>query len=310
MASRQTALKISHNGEVHRVRVDLNAFALGDLEQLFASTFHLTPGSFVIQYQDSEGDCLNVTSEAEYAEACRVFLSADDEVKSLKFFAVARTQAAFQENVAEPIVSAIENLIVSLNSAMEKVKQEEWAMRAQSGVERTGDALNQAARDARDSLEAARQSIQEIPFEQFVRETTDGLKTAAEGISSFAHGVVGKFETMIPNDTKEMIPEESEKKDEEPCVEESDKKEAVESENQVETALPVLTPAPVVVETAPPAPVVVAPPAPVLSESEMRWADQLALIRDFLPDVDVQRAVEALDQANGNVEVVLNSLIG
>lgn len=319
---RPTALKIGYKGEIHRLRVDLAAFQLADLEALFATTFNLSAGSFVVQYTDPEGDCVNVTSEAEYAEACRVFLSTADAVKSLRFSAVSRTQVVFQENVAEPILKALEKLVESLNAAMEKVKHEQWAQRAQAtasataqkahasaqvGLDQTNEALRAAAKEARESLNAARQSLQEIPFDQIVKDTTEGLKYAAEGISDFAKEVVGEIKSynaspaVVPvSQQEEAAGEISESVDITPtptAVATTGSDNEWEDVTEPAVAVPVAEEAPVVVET------------PAVSAEELKWASELATIRDFLPTADTANVIDRLEQCNGNVEVVINALM-
>jgi hypothetical protein len=291
--SSQAALKIAFNGEIHRSRVDLNVFHLSDLLRLVAQTFHLDAGSFVIQYTDAEGDRLNVGSDAEYAEACRVFLSSNDAVKSLKFVAVPRHQAAFQEKVADPIVTSIENLIHALTATLEKVKSESWASGAQ----------------VHESIDAVRHSIQELPYEQVSKETTAGAKTAAEGFSSFAQGLVGQIKQLVP-----------EKKDAAAPAAKPEAEQKVPAQVQVvPPPAPVATPvAPVAVPApaaTPVAPVAVteahvATGVPVaFSESELKWADELSLVHNIFPNVSSARVIDMLEQCGGNVNVVLNTLM-
>ncbi|CAK4683911.1 hypothetical protein LEN26_005813 [Aphanomyces euteiches] len=134
MEQNMTAIKIGYKGEIHRIRVDLTAFKFEDLQALFEATFNLTRDSFVVQYKDGEGDVVNVKSTEEYEEACRLFTAATDSTKSLRFTAVPTTQVVFQQNVAEPILKVIEQLVQSLNEAMEKVKREQWAAKAQENA--------------------------------------------------------------------------------------------------------------------------------------------------------------------------------
>jgi DNA polymerase III alpha subunit (gram-positive type) len=340
---RLTALKIGYKGEIHRIRVDLSVFKLEELNTLFCQTFHLAPNSFAIQYKDTEGDCLNVTTEDEFMEACHVFLSGKDAVKSLRFVAVSRTKVAFQENVADPILKAIERLVETLHAALEKVKTEEWTQRAQTGMEQTNEAFHRAARDARESFAAARETLQELPFDQVLKETTEGIKCAAEGLTSFAQEVVGELNKNF--------------KDFSQCTEETDKNDQEQEEQEEQEQVPASVTPPPVIEPEPVAqivesldasteseeweeisqqqqqqeqeelevpiavevvqetiPIVVAPTeAPTLlsnnSKEELKWATELKMIRDIFPNFNISRTIEFLEQARGNVEVVLNALM-
>jgi len=333
-----TAIKIAHKGEIHRLRVDLQSFHFADLQALVAETFALAPAAFVVQYNDPEGDVLNVTSQAEYIEACHVFLSTGDAVKSLRFTAVSRSQVAFQENVAEPILKAIEKLVETLKATMEKVKHEQWAQRAQSGVEQTGEAiktgvehtgdvLNRAAKDARESLEqtgevltraslvaresltAAGKSIQDIPFEKVLKETGDNLKLAAENIGSFANDLVEEMRNhpavAVAPVTAAPAAVPVETTVEQPAAPTEAEWEQV--DEQTSQTSPSVEEAPVVVVAEPEIVEVVA--APVVSAEEQKWSAQITMINDIIPGVEARQLVDRLEQCNGNVEVVVNALM-
>ncbi|EEY53073.1 uncharacterized protein PITG_19590 [Phytophthora infestans T30-4] len=105
MASQQVALKIAFGGDIHRTRVELRCLSLAELTQLMAQTFRLPVGDFVVQYRDPEGDSVNVTTDAEFQEALRVFLSSSEPLHSLKFSAATRRQTE-KDNAESPKTAA------------------------------------------------------------------------------------------------------------------------------------------------------------------------------------------------------------
>lgn len=282
------ALKISHNGEIHRSRVELDTFQLTQLQQLVSQTFSLPVNSFILQYVDPEGDCLNVCSDAEYVEACRVFLSANDPIKSLKFSAVSRTQAAFQERIEDPVVSSLEHLVQALTMAANAVKRQRWPQAV--------------ATEVRGSLDVARQTVADAPYEQVLRDTTDSLRLAAEGFSSFAQGIVSDISQLAPEQTPSPVT----------------------AEVEVPLVAPVVVEAPVPEE---PTPLVVAEEVPVaqevatpvvsveevipvaFSDAEVKWAEQLSIVGSIVPSVSADRVIDLLERTNGNIEQVVNVLM-
>lgn len=303
----QVALKISYNGDIHRARVDLRAFAFADLAQLMLSTFRLSPGAFVIQYVDPEGDRVNVASDADFAEACRVFLSGGaraDAAQTLKFVAVSRRQLEFQESVADPLVGSIETLIAALQATVDRVKRDG------AGV----------AGDVQEAVADAARAVQDLPVDQVVRDTTDGVKAASTGFSSFASGLVGEIKRFIP----EKKPVAAQDAPAAPVVAEP------EVVVPAPVAVPVTTPAPVEaapavaeVEAAPVAEQVPAAAQPAeadaaasaaaaavaFSDAEVKWAEELSVVRNIVPDVDVARVIDMLEKSDGNINVVMNVLM-
>jgi hypothetical protein len=293
----QVALKISYNGDIHRARVDLRAFAFADLAQLMLSTFRLSPGAFVIQYVDPEGDRVNVASDADFAEACRVFLSGGgraDAAQTLKFVAVSRRQLEFQESVADPLVGSIETLIAALQATVDRVKRDG------AGV----------AVDVQEAVADAARAVQDLPVDQVVRDTTDGVKAASTGFSSFASGLVGEIKRFIP--------------DKKPAATQDAPAAPVVAEPEVVVPAPVavavavaapapVEPTPVVaeVEAAPVAEQVeaVAQSAVAFSDAEVKWAEELSVVRNIVPDVDVARVIDMLEKSDGNINVVMNVLM-
>ncbi|RHY12625.1 hypothetical protein DYB38_009484 [Aphanomyces astaci] len=366
-----TAIKVGYNGEIHRLRVDLAAFTFADLEALFETTFTLNAGTFVIQYKDNETDHVNVKSAADFAEAVRYFsTSSDDAVKSLRFIAVPSTQLVFHDNVAEPILKVIEHLVQTLNEAMEKVKQEQWAAKAQENardfaakaqesagewasqaqvnagvwsvkatdaVHTTGAVLNETlaqtsvivseklaeagavlgplasktVEESKVAFEAAKkglneiefdkikQSLNEIDFDRFMKDATEGMKAAAVVATTYANNLVSELNKLKEHTVEVTVV-------------------SVDHEAEAPVAVAVDAPMEDVVEVAVPVPEataeseweqVVDETTPAPSAEELKWASQLALIREVFPTSSSDSVVALLEAANGDVHVVLNQLV-
>ncbi|POM80410.1 Hypothetical protein PHPALM_1758 [Phytophthora palmivora] len=276
MASQQVALKVAFNGDIHRTRVDLRGFSLAELTQLMAQTFRLPVGDFVVQYRDPEGDCVNVTTDAEFQEALRVFLDAAEPVQSLKFSAATRRQVEFQDQVAEPLVKSVEHLMQALAVTLEQLK--------------------------RDQHFVSFTPVPSVTLDQTVRDNAESPKTAAGGFSSFAQGLVVQINRFIP-----------EKKAGEATI--ALAAAAPEPEHKSQVQPPIVTSPPAPVEEAPPAQEAeeTAPPPSMassvaFSEAEVKWADHLSVVSGIFPNAEPARVIAILEKSNGDLNVVLNVL--
>nr|CCA25615.1 conserved hypothetical protein [Albugo laibachii Nc14] len=307
VAAQNVPLKVVFKGEVHRIRICLEAFTLDELHNTFMRTFKLTPGSYIVRYKDSEGDCVNVVTDAEFEEARQLHTTGwNKNAKVLRFTAIMRHQAVFQETVAEPILKAIDKLMETLNIAMDKVKSEEWAQKAHTGVSHTRVAVKQVADGARESIIMARQNMQDISFEQVLKETADGLSSVAESISSYAQDIVGKT-------ARAAEPEASEKPDEVGSDKISVEKQESNDESDWEKVAEI--PAEAAAERALGAEDVDVQSDKVATTAaneveEKQWANEVAVVQSVLPSIEDARAYELLEQLKGDVQQVVNALMG
>lgn len=306
MEKQLTALKINFKGEIHRIRVNLSEYSFEALCNLFETTYALHQGQYRIQYKDNEGDVLNVTSGSEYNEAVNVFMNENDkEVKALRFNAITKHQAIFEEKVTDPLVKAIEQLIASLNIAMEKVKNDEFARKCAASVSNT---LNRVKEDERvikageqmkkgaavsgecmnKAINEVSEKIKELELEKVFNEASENIKIAAHGVSSFTIEVVEDIKKQYNETTtsKEVAP----------------------------TPVPVAAPAS---QTSTPAPVEVQVQVDVEaeaeweevvqpSEEELKWSEQLTMVCEIFPACDKKQVIDLLEKSNGNIEYVLN----
>ncbi|OWZ20427.1 hypothetical protein PHMEG_0005165 [Phytophthora megakarya] len=274
MASQQVALKVAFNGDIHRTRVDLRGFSLAELTQLMAQTFRLPVSDFVVQYRDPEGDCVNVTTDAEFQEALRVFLSAPEPVQSLKFSAATRRQVEFQDQVADPLVKSVESLMQALAVTLEQLKRDQH-------------------------FDSSPAQVPSVSLDQAARDNAESPKTAAGGFSTFAQGLVGQINRLIP-----------EKKAGEATA--APVAAAAEPEHNQEQQPPVVTPPPAPVEEAPPAQETEETPSMAssvaFSEAEVKWAEHLSVVSGIFPNAEPARVISILERSSGDLNVVLNVL--
>ena len=273
MTSPQVPLKIAFNGDIHRTRVDPRDLTLSRLTQLMAQTFRLSAADVVVQYRDAEGDCISVETDADVHEAVRAFHDAQQQ--SLKFSARTRRQVAFQEQVADPLVASVEQLMRALAATLEQL-QCDAHFASSNATPRARGALDETAQDAAESP-----------------------KTAASGFSSFAQGLVGQINRFIPE----------KKAGEAPVA-------AAAPDIAPEAAPAPLVPVPVVeTDEAAPTPLVEEThetpsiaASVAFSEAEVKWAEQLSVVRSILPNVSPARIIDVLEKSGGDLNVALNVL--
>lgn len=195
--------------------------------------------------------------------------------------------------------------------AIENAVQRDMAHHhARSGeVGSRNDVLKSVMQDAQESLQVVRQSLQEIPFDQMAKDATEGIKSAAEGVSKFATETVADLkQSEVVKDVAEGIKSAAGGLSELA-------KEAVEdlknfkipfySETQSVAASTDSDWEHVATQAAEEGSAV----RVAVSEGAKKWADQLTAIRDILPHVETRCAIQRLEQANGNVEIAVNALM-
>uniref|UniRef100_M4C369 Uncharacterized protein n=1 Tax=Hyaloperonospora arabidopsidis (strain Emoy2) TaxID=559515 RepID=M4C369_HYAAE len=134
-----------------------------------------------------------------------------------------------------------------------------------------------------------------------MKETTEGLKCAAEGIGEFAKEVMVEIKNMAPvqadvapipemprQSTATVVVEEAT----EAPMEAASSREWEQVTEQDRTSAPVEE-APVVVE-------------PV---DEIKWLEELFMVRNIFAGEETSEVVDRLEQCNGNVLVVVNALL-
>jgi len=337
------AVKIAFYGEMHRVQVDIGTFTLSDLKRLFTESFKL-PEEYLIRYVDNEGDIITVCNDSEFVEALRVFLRLNGETKTLSFHAICA--CPFKDKV-KPIVKAVEHMAecvaCAANNAMEKAKASEFpekcrqhahrsAKCAHEGAKRTGKFLadhgrrfseSEAAQNIKVFAEEVNRSLNDIFNQARQRADEDEATSLAdEDTAVVAHKEVQKEDVTQAEDSQAETCSESEgssvASQEEwdmvtspksvQSVPSSDEESTEEEESVQEEEESVQEEVASVVESA-------------SSEEEDEeaedeeeeytgeWQEEVALIRELLPNTNIGTIVSVLDHHRGNMNVAINALM-
>uniref|UniRef100_M4B6C7 CUE domain-containing protein n=1 Tax=Hyaloperonospora arabidopsidis (strain Emoy2) TaxID=559515 RepID=M4B6C7_HYAAE len=172
--------------------------------------------------------------------------------------------------------------------------------------EQTNETLKTVIQDAREALQATRMSIQELSFDQIIKKTTEGLKCAAEGIGEFAKEVVVKIKNIWHWSRRKWRLFQRVHGSRRPLWL---------SRRRLKLQWRLKATAPVVVEPVVDGPVVVAALAvvePVFaasSEDEIKWSEELFMVRNNFPGVETSEVVNRLEQCNGNMLVVVDDVM-
>jgi len=303
-------MKIGYKGEIHRVRVELQELNFATLENLFHDTFGLQEAQYVIQYFNVD-QTRHVVRDQTSLEKCLAMHGSQET--SLKFLAQSKHSAALYD-VTEPILKALEKLMVQLQEAMrklkEKAKEEDWEGKCRRSMEATGEAIQLAAKDARDSIYKCKEEVEGFPYSEVLEDTTETIKKAARDISVFAQ--------QIAEDVAKEF-----RGDKAPSPVATETTLVTEEENSSEVSqesVPSDVPAPKIVVSAQPSNSnevqatedgewnVVAEQEAEVSKDIVEWKTQLDMIREFFPECDLKSTCELLQRYKGEVNVVLNAL--
>uniref|UniRef100_K3WPZ5 CUE domain-containing protein n=1 Tax=Globisporangium ultimum (strain ATCC 200006 / CBS 805.95 / DAOM BR144) TaxID=431595 RepID=K3WPZ5_GLOUD len=192
---------------------------------------------------------------------------------------------------------------------MEHAMQQEMGRQehAPSGGSNRNAVLRSVVQDAQAALSAARQSFQEIPFDQLAKDASESIKSAAGSVSKFAADTANDLkQSEVVKDATERIRSASVGFSEyakEAVGELKNLKMPFYSDAHVSPTSGAGSTENAATQTTEGGAAVQA------MDKEQKWADELKTIRNILPKVDTAAAIERLEQMNGDVEAVVNSFM-
>ncbi|KAF1332234.1 hypothetical protein FI667_g3859, partial [Globisporangium splendens] len=195
---------------------------------------------------------------------------------------------------------------------MEHAMQQEMGRHehAPSGGSNRNAVLRSVVQDAQAAFSAARQSFQEIPFDQLAKDASQSIKSAAGSVSKLAADTANDLKkSEALKDATERIRSASVGLSEyakEAVSELKNLKMPFYSDAHVSPASAAANAENAATQTTEGEDATRTTGA---SEKEQKWADQLKTIRGILPKVETAAAIERLEQMNGDVEAVVNSFM-
>lgn len=196
-------LKLVFKDSIVRVSADPATLDVAAVRALVSECFGTA--NVALKYTDPEGDLVTVALDEDVRTALALFAKPDGSFATVRFTAIPTARAAFQENVVDPVVRAMERLVEALDAAKESVKSDVWVQRAaQSNAHFRNEVLRSAVADARESLLDVRERIREVPFDRMVKDASSGLKSAAESAAAKAKSAVedAKKEKIVQDTTE------------------------------------------------------------------------------------------------------------
>ncbi|CAK4077443.1 unnamed protein product [Aphanomyces euteiches] len=292
----QTALKIGFRGEIHRIGVDLTSFGLPNLHAVFENTFGVLPGTYVVQYKDVDSNVVNVVTTEDFDTACCILLTMNESssAKTLRFFAVLISK---QTSIFDKVSTTVRQALDSIHNS----KPSEQRSEDQTGATLTdtihqtsaslGHTLQETLQKTVDGskvvLDQAKKSWHDVELEHTLKQAAENIKVAAAGVSMYTQELVENIQKLhIAKPSTAPAPEPS-------------------------PAPPITVPAPTppAIQSEPTiSPSEQAEPAQRTANETTKWAAELEIIHEIVPDADPTIVVALLETSKGDIQVVLDAL--